>query len=68
MKISRRASVTACVAVLGALAIVPAAQARGAAKGKGTQYYVSLGDSYAAGYQPDKGNTREGFVFDHAGR
>ena len=63
MQISRRASVTACVAVLGALAIVPAAQAQGAAKGKGTQYYVSLGDSYASGYQPDKGNTREGFVY-----
>ena len=51
MKISRRASLTACVAVLGALAIVPAAQAK-------TQYYVSLGDSYASGYQPVMGNTK----------
>jgi lysophospholipase L1-like esterase len=57
MKISRRASLTACVAAIGALAIVPAAQA------KSTQYYVSLGDSYASGYQPGKGNTKEGFVY-----
>lgn len=56
MKISRRASLTACVAAIGALAIVPAAQAK-------TQFYVSLGDSYAAGYQPGKGNTKEGFVY-----
>lgn len=56
MKISRRASLTACVAAIGALAIVPAAQAK-------TQYYVSLGDSYASGYQPGKGNTKEGFVY-----
>ena len=62
MKISRKASVTACVAALGALAIVPAAQAQGSAKGS-TKYYVSLGDSYASGYQPGKGNTKEGFVY-----
>jgi len=65
MKISRRASATACVAVLGALAIVPAAYARGETRNPRTspQYYVSLGDSYAAGYQPGKGNTKEGFVY-----
>ena len=57
MKISRRASLTACLAALGALAIVPAAQA------KSTQYYVSLGDSYAVGYQPGKGSTKDGFVY-----
>ena len=65
MKISRRGSATACVAVLGALAIVPAAYARGETRNPRTspQYYVSLGDSYAAGYQPGKGNTKEGFVY-----
>ena len=26
-------------------------------------YYVSLGDSYAAGYQPKLGNTKQGFVY-----
>jgi lysophospholipase L1-like esterase len=57
MKISRRVSLTACLAALGALALVPAAQA------KSTQYYVSLGDSYAVGYQPGKGNTKDGFVY-----
>ena len=33
-----------------------------AAKTAQTQYYVSLGDSYAVGYQPGKGSTREGFA------
>src|SRR4051812_44219683 len=33
-----------------------------AAKTAKTQYYVSLGDSYAVGYQPGKGSTREGFA------
>jgi len=28
-----------------------------------TQYYVSLGDSYATGFQPGKGNTRDGFAY-----
>lgn len=27
------------------------------------QLYVSLGDSYASGYQPDVGNTKAGFVY-----
>jgi lysophospholipase L1-like esterase len=57
MKISRCVSLTTCLAALGALALVPAAQA------KPTRYYVSLGDSYASGYQPGKGNTKEGFVY-----
>lgn len=29
----------------------------------GTRYYVSLGDSYAAGYQPGQGPTTEGFAY-----
>jgi lysophospholipase L1-like esterase len=29
----------------------------------GTRYYVSLGDSYAAGYQPDQGSTTDGFAY-----
>ena len=29
----------------------------------GARYYVSLGDSYAAGYQPGKGSTTEGFAY-----
>ena len=62
MNISRKLSLTACAAAVGALALVPAAQAK-TNQGKGTQYYVSLGDSYAAGYQPGIGNTRQGFVY-----
>ena len=57
MKISTKVSVTACAALIGALAIVPAVQA------KPSQYLVSLGDSYAVGYQPGKGSTKEGFVY-----
>ena len=45
---------------LAVLLLVPAtAQAAGHTK---TQYYVSLGDSYAVGYQPGRGTTREGFA------
>lgn len=40
------------------LALAPAANA--APK---PQLYVSLGDSYASGYQPDVGNTKAGFVY-----
>ena len=29
----------------------------------GTHYYVSLGDSYAAGYQPGQGSTTDGFAY-----
>jgi lysophospholipase L1-like esterase len=43
----------------GLLVAPPAAQAAGASK---TQYYVSLGDSYAVGYQPGRGSTSEGFA------
>jgi lysophospholipase L1-like esterase len=28
-----------------------------------TRYYLSLGDSYASGYEPDVGNTRNGFAY-----
>ena len=34
-----------------------------AAPAAGTRYYVSLGDSYAAGYQPGKGSTTDGFAY-----
>ena len=44
--------------VLLALMAVPAA-----ADAAGRQYYVSLGDSYAAGYQPGRGSTLNGFVY-----
>ena len=47
----------ALAALVGALALVPAAQAAP------TKYYVSLGDSYASGYQPGLGNTTDGFVY-----
>jgi lysophospholipase L1-like esterase len=43
-----------------ATAVVVAAPAQ--AKTTGTQYYVSLGDSYATGYQPGRGSTTEGFA------
>ena len=33
-----------------------------------TQYYVSLGDSYAVGYQPGRGSTREGFADQTVGK
>jgi lysophospholipase L1-like esterase len=45
---------------LAVLLLVPATgQAASASK---TRYYVSLGDSYAVGYQPGRGSTREGFA------
>ena len=45
---------------LAVLLLVPATgQAASPSK---TQYYVSLGDSYAVGYQPGRGSTREGFA------
>jgi lysophospholipase L1-like esterase len=34
-----------------------------AAAAAGSRYYVSLGDSYAAGYQPGKGSTTDGFAY-----
>lgn len=58
MKKTSRIALLAACALTGALAVVPAAQAKAP-----TMYYVSLGDSYASGYQPDKGNTKEGFVY-----
>lgn len=54
-----RISVFCALAVVAALAIPSAASA---AK---SQYYVSLGDSYASGYQPTSktGGTRHGFAY-----
>jgi lysophospholipase L1-like esterase len=49
-------SLVPALALVAALALPAAAPA--AAK---KQYYVSLGDSYAVGYQPGQGSTDEGF-------
>lgn len=59
------AAAAAVLAPTGAVAKKPSAQGKKAAP---VQYYVSLGDSYASGYQPPAagaaaGNTREGFVY-----
>ena len=60
--------ITALVAVLSLLAVPAAAQA---AKAK-PSYYVSLGDSYAAGYQrfspTDAKTTRDGFAYQLVGK
>jgi lysophospholipase L1-like esterase len=47
------------LAALAALLLLPAA----ASAGRAPQYYVSLGDSYASGYQPTTGNTSAGFAY-----
>ena len=46
------------VALLAVLAAAPTANAA-----KPQKLYVSLGDSYAVGYQPGLGSTRNGFVY-----
>ena len=46
------------VALLAVLAAAPTANAA-----KPQKLYVSLGDSYAVGYQPGRGSTRNGFVY-----
>jgi lysophospholipase L1-like esterase len=51
--------ITLLTAVLCAALALPA----GAAGAKSKQLYVSLGDSYASGYQPGLGNTKQGFVY-----
>ena len=54
------------VALLSAALLVPAAAAQAKPKAKpkaAPQYYVSLGDSYASGYQPGIGNSKAGFVY-----
>ena len=48
----------AALALTAAIAFAAPANAQTEKK----QYYVSLGDSYAVGYQPGKGSTREGFA------
>ncbi|MEI6793438.1 MAG: GDSL-type esterase/lipase family protein [Actinomycetes bacterium] len=50
---------TLMIALLASLAL---AQTAGAAAPP-QKFYVSLGDSYAAGYQPGLGTTRNGFVY-----
>jgi lysophospholipase L1-like esterase len=47
------------LALLVAALALPAAASAATAK---KQYYVSLGDSYAVGYQPGKGSTADGFA------
>jgi len=68
----RIASGLGAVAAIAALSLPSAATAakKPPAQGKkaAPQFYVSLGDSYASGYQPPAagaaaGNTREGFVY-----
>lgn len=58
------------LAILAAVLVVPAAaQARSSAKKHkpSPQYYVSLGDSYASGYQPVGGNNGHGFAYQVGG-
>jgi lysophospholipase L1-like esterase len=50
-------------ALLLALAVPGVAQAK-----KKPSYYVSLGDSYAAGYQPNIGTSRAGFAYQLVGQ
>ncbi len=52
-------------AILAVLLAAPAA-AQASAK-PAPQYYVSLGDSYAAGYQPTHGNDGHGFAYQVGG-
>ena len=47
------------VAIISAALLAPSALAQA----KAPQLYVSLGDSYASGYQPTVGNTKAGFVY-----
>jgi len=49
---------TLMIALLAALSVAPTANAA-----KPLKLYVSLGDSYASGYQPGLGSTRNGFVY-----
>ena len=49
---------TLMIALLAVLAAAPTANAA-----KPQKLYVSLGDSYAVGYQPGIGSTRNGFVY-----
>ncbi len=53
------------ISVLCALALAAALASPSAASAAKSQYYVSLGDSYASGYQPTSksGGTRNGFAY-----
>lgn len=53
------------ISVLCALALAAALASASAASAATSQYYVSLGDSYASGYQPTSksGGTRNGFAY-----
>jgi lysophospholipase L1-like esterase len=52
---------TTAAALTAAVALVLALAGPASAASK-TEYYVSLGDSYAVGYQPGQGSTTEGFA------
>jgi lysophospholipase L1-like esterase len=47
----------------GAPATVPTTAAPSATASPPSRYYVSLGDSYASGYEPAAGNTTDGFAY-----
>ncbi|HEY1277775.1 MAG TPA: SGNH/GDSL hydrolase family protein [Thermoleophilaceae bacterium] len=51
------------ISLLAALAALVALPAAAQAKKPAPQYYVSLGDSYASGYQPTTGNDGHGFAY-----
>ncbi|MET0761544.1 MAG: GDSL-type esterase/lipase family protein [Thermoleophilaceae bacterium] len=57
---NRHARVLALALTATLALILPAAGH--AATAKKPQYYVNLGDSYAVGYQPGKGSTKNGFA------
>jgi lysophospholipase L1-like esterase len=61
MRITRM--VVGFVVVLGVIAGVPATVAGAEARG-GRDFYVALGDSLAASYQPGRGETTKGYVDD----
>lgn len=61
-------ALAAAAAVLAPASALAAKKPAAPGKKAAAQYYVSLGDSYASGYQPPAagsaaGNTREGFVY-----
>ncbi len=64
----RAKAVSVLILLVGLLNIAPAAlgitQAEAAKRQKATPFYLALGDSLAAGYQPGIGLTNEGYVND----
>ena len=64
----RAKAVSVLILLLGLLNIAPAplgiTQAEAAKRQKATPFYLAIGDSLAAGYQPGRGLTNEGYVND----